>query len=138
MRNKLKIIIFILLLGFVSCDRSKCINNNPIFEQNAPDSKIYKDELVHQLKTIDPSKLRYWLQKYEEQKGKEFLYFHIQNEDLCAILVLSMKEWNKLEDVRKGKGVSYRGAEFTNLQFEIQSDSLTTEFIYTTHDSILD
>ena len=34
--------------------------------------------------------------------------------------------------------IGFNSPSITNLQFEIQSDSLTTEFIYTTHDSILD
>ena len=129
----------ILLLGFVSCDRPDCNNENPIFENNIPDSKIYKDELVNQLNKIDQSKLTYWLQKYDDQNGKESLYFHIQGDGLCAILNLTIyNDWNKLENVRERKGIGRRGAEFTNLKFEIIKDSLSTEFVYKTFDRIID
>lgn len=134
----IKSILFILLIAFVSCDRPKCNNENPLFENNKPESKVYKDELVKQLKDIDQTKLKYWLQKYEERDGKEFLYFNIQGEELCAIIVLTMEEWDKLELVREKKGVSYRGAEFTNLKFETRKDSFSTEFIYKTFDRIID
>ncbi|MCA9767167.1 MAG: hypothetical protein KC455_12215, partial [Carnobacterium sp.] len=80
----------------------------------------------------------YWLQKYDEKDGKEYLYFHIQGNGLCAILNLRVNNWTKLENVREKKGVSYRGAEFTNLKFEIREDSLSTEFIYKTFDKIID
>ena len=87
---------------------------------------------------IDKTKLTYWLQKYDEQNGKESLYFNIQDDELCAILHLTINDWNKLEDVRERKGIGRRGAEFTNLKFEIIKDSVSTEFIYKTFDRIID
>ncbi|WP_289056185.1 hypothetical protein [Carboxylicivirga marina] len=132
------IALCILIVGIISCDRPQCTNENPIFEKNQPNSKIYKDELVKQLKTIDQSKLTYWLQKYEEKNGQEYLYFHIQGDGLCAKIVLTMNQWNKLENVRAMKGVSYRGAEFTNLNFDIRQDTIATDFIYKSFDSIID
>ena len=128
---------FLLVLVF-SCDRPKCQNENPIFEKNQPNSEIYKSELVKQLKTIDHSKLTYWFQRYEEQDGQEFLYFHIQGDGLCAIIVLSMHHWNKIESVREKKGLGRRGAEFTNLKFDIEQDSLSTNFIYKSYDRLID
>ena len=128
----------LLLICLISCDRPECKNENPIFEANEPNSKEYKDELVNQLNRIDKSKLTYWLQKYDEQNGKETLYFNIQGDGLCAILHLTIKNWNKLEDVRERKGVGRRGAEFTNLKFQINQDSLSTDFIYVTYDRLID
>ena len=133
------VVLIISVLGLlVSCDRPDCNNTNLIFENNLPDSKIYKDELVKRLNYIDQAKLTYWLQKYDEQNGKESLYFHIQGDGLCAILHLTINNWNKLENVRERKGVGRRGAEFTNLKFKIVKDSISTEFIYKTFDRIID
>ena len=137
-KNLITLLLFISFLGFISCDRPDCGNKDPTFENNSPDSKVYKDELVKQLNNIDQSKLTYWLQKYDEQNGKESLYFHIQGNGLCAILHLTINDWNKLENVRERKGVGRRGAEFTNLKFEIIKDSVSTEFIYKTFDRIID
>ena len=103
-----------------------------------PDSRVYKDELVKRLNYIDQSKLTYWLQNHDDQNGKESLYFHIQGDGLCAILHLTINDWNKLENVRERKGVGRRGAEFTNLKFKIIKDSVSTEFIYKTFDRIID
>jgi len=131
-------IAFLLFLGIVSCDRPNCTNQNKVFEANLPESKIYKDELIKQLANTEQSKLSYWLQRYEKRNEGEFLYFYVQGEDLCATLVLTMKNWHKLERVREKKGVSYRGAEFTDLKYEIRKDSLGISFMYQTYDQIID
>jgi hypothetical protein len=131
-------LLFTSFLYFISCDRPNCENRNPTFENNSPNSKAYKDELIKQLNNIDKTKLTYWLQKYDKQNGKESLYFNIQDDGLCAILHLTINDWNKLEDVRERKGIGRRGAEFTNLKFEIIKDSVSTEFIYKTFDRIID
>lgn len=130
--------LIVLIIGLVSCDRPECVNENPIFENNQPNSKKYKDELVNQLDQIDPSELTYWLQKYDDQDGVESLYFHIQGDGLCAILHLTVNDWNKLENVRERKGVGRRGAEFTNLKFNIIQDSLSTDFVYVSYDRLID
>ena len=126
------------LICLISCDRPECNNKNPIFEANEPNSKKYKDELVNQLNLVDQSKLAYWLQKYDDQNEKESLYFNIQGDGLCAILHLTINNWHKLEYIRERKGVGRRGAEFTNLKFKINQDSLSTNFVYITFDRIID
>ncbi len=131
-------LLLISLNCLISCDRPKCKNENPIFETNEPNSKKYKDELVNQLNRIDQSELTYWLQKYDDQNGKESLYFNIQGDGLCAILHLTVNDWNKLENVRDRKGVGRRGAEFTNLKFKIKQDSMSTTFSYVTYDRLID
>ena len=116
----------------------KCTNDNPIFEQNQPDSQIYKEELAKRIKEVDQAKLRYWLQKYEEKNGKEYLYFYVQGDGLCAKIMLTVNNWERLEDLRKVQGKGYRGAKFTKLQYEIKQNTDNTEFIYKSYQEILD
>lgn len=130
--------IVLSLFLMMSCDRPVCESDNDIFNTYEPNTKIYKDELVAQLNTIDNSQLRYWLKSYNNDNGEETLYFNIQGDNLCAILHLTMAHWNKLERVREKKGVGRRGAEFTNLTFEIYQDSLNTQFIYKNFDRLID
>lgn len=130
--------LFVFVFNLFSCDKPKCDNTNPIFENHQPNSEIYKTELINQINSIDQSKLRYWLQKYDDKNEEESLYFYIQGAGLCAILHLNINNWNKLENVKKRKGVGRRGAEFTNLKFDIIKDSLTTKFVYQTFDYIID
>lgn len=131
-------LLLISLICLISCDRPECKNENPIFETNEPDSKKYKDELANQLERVDQSELTYWLQKYDDLNRKETLYFNIQGDGLCAILHLTINDWNKLENIRERKGVGRRGAEFTNLKFQIKQDSFSTDFVYITYDRLID
>lgn len=127
-----------LLLSLFACDRPTCTNANPIFDQNEPTSKVYKDELATQIKLVDANKLKYWLAKYEKEHETEFLHFHVQGDGLCAQMVLTMKEWDRLENLRKLKGKSYIGAEFTNLVFDIQQGTKQTAFVYKDFGRIID
>ncbi len=131
-------ILALSLICFISCDRPRCNNKNLIFETFEPNSKKYKDELVAQLNSVDSSQLAYWLQKYDNQNGKETLYFNIQGDGLCAVLHLSVNHWNKLEHIRERKGIGRRGAEFTNLKFQIYQDSSSTDFVYISYDRLID
>lgn len=135
----LYVFAFIFLLNFtIACDRPACENSNPVFEKFSPETKQYKDELVRQLNRIENIKLRYWLEKYEEKDGQEYLSFFIQGDGLCAKIFLTVKPVNKIQDVLTKKGVGYRGAEFKNLKFDIIQDSAQTEFIYKVFDRIID
>ena len=127
-----------LALLFGACDRPECKNTNPVFDQYLPDTEEYKAELAKQLGPIARSQLRYWFREYNNTSGQELLYFNIQGEGLCANIVLSVEQWDKLKLLRQKKGISYRGAEFKNLQFDIRQDSLKTEFILNDFTKIID
>lgn len=126
------------MLCFMACDRPKCNNTNPIFENYAPNSGTYKDELAQQLSKINRKDLTYWFQKYEDQNASESLYFHIQSETLCAIIQLNVDNWEKLENLRNAKDIGYRGAEFINLQFDVIKDAKSNKFVYSSFDRIID
>ena len=130
--------LIVSAMSLLSCDRPQCTNKNIIFKTNTPNSKKYKDELVTQLNKVRDSKLTYWPQKYDEQNGKETLYFNIQGVGLCAILHLTINHWNTLENVRETKAVGRRGTEFTNLKFKIKQDSISTEFVFVSYDRLID
>lgn len=140
MKTKASILFYLsfLLTLFSACDRPNCTNTNFMFDKFNPDSKEYKSELIKQLETVDKSKLRYWFKDYMESNGRELLLFYIQGDGLCAQIVLNVEQWNKLEELRKKKGVSYRNAEFKELKFDIQQDSLNIRFIYRDFDKIID
>jgi len=140
MKTKIKFFLpsFFLAILLFSCDRPVCKNTNPVFDKYSPDSEEYKSELVKKLGIVDKTKLTYWFSEYVESHGKELLYFRIQGDGLCAKIVLNVEQWNKLEELRQKKGVTFRGAEFTNLKFDIVQDSLKTEFNYKDFDRIID
>lgn len=140
MRSKINYLFSIvtLVILFSACDRHVCKNTNPIFDKFAPISKEYKAELIKQLKTVDKSKLTYWFKEYIESNGEETLLFDIQGDGLCAVIALNVEQWSKLEVLRKKKGVTFRGAEFKNLKFDIKQDTTDIKFIYKDFDRIID
>jgi hypothetical protein len=123
---------------FISCDRPACENTNPIFDEYQPTSREYKLELINQLSIVDNSKLRYWLKNYVENDDEVQLHFYIQSKELCAVLVLNVEQWGKLERIRETKGKGRFNAEFTKLQFEIVPDTLNPKFLYVTYSGIID
>lgn len=140
MSKKLSFLILLIsILSFItSCDRPECINNNEIFNQYIPSSIEYKRELSNQILNTDTNTLRYWFVKYEKIDNNEFLHFNIQNKDICAVLVLKINDWNKLEKHKASKGLSYSGAEFKDLKYDIIQDSTNIEFVYKSHGRIVD
>jgi hypothetical protein len=132
------ILLLFFLVCLISCSNPVCKNTNPIFDDYQPVSKEYKLELIKQLSIVDKSKLKYRFKEYTENENKEQIHLHIQSKELCAVLVLDVEQWNKLEQLRKVKGVSYRGARFINLQFDIEQDSLNPRFVYRDLSRILD
>jgi hypothetical protein len=95
-------------------------------------------ELIKQLSIIDKSKLRYWLKDYTEYENEVKFHFYIQSKELCAVLVLDIEQWGKLEQLREKKGKGRFNAEFTKLQFEIRQDSLNPKFVFKDFSRILD
>lgn len=140
MRSKLPLLLVLCALPilFIACARPGCKNTNPLFDQFSPDSQEYKAELAKQLAIADKAELTYWFNQYVQSNGQEQLYFNVQGDGLCALLVLTVEEWGKLEEVRQKKGMSFRGAEFKNLQFDIKQDSAKTEFVYRDFDKMID
>jgi hypothetical protein len=132
--NVLCVIVFML-----ACDKPDCKNTNPVFEQNRPETKAYKDELVKQLRQVDKSRLSFWFDGYQADGGARYLNVLIRGDGLCAKGILIVKEWDdKLEGIQKSKGVGYMGAELKNLQIDVYQDSAKTELIYQGVDTIVD
>ena len=132
------ILIVFLFLPFISCDREACKNQNPVFDRYSPDSEIYKEALARIILEKKPTDLRYWLKEYREEAGEEYLFFNVQGSELCAVMMIHMTHWDRLEKVREKKAVSYHGAEFTGLDYEIMVLNGKIEYVFKTYESIID
>lgn len=110
-----------------------------VFDQHAPQTKQYKDELVKQLKLVDQSKLSYWMGIHQEKDNLKYIHANIQGDGLCAVVALTIKESQTgIEGILKSKGMGYLGAELKGLKFDILQDSTNTEFVFKSVDSIID
>jgi hypothetical protein len=133
------ITIFCVWAVITSCDKPECENSNPVFDKYFPETREYKNELINRLKRVDRSKLSYVLDKYEEEDSSQYLHVFIRGDGLCAKGVILVNNWDdKLEGIRKAKGIGYSGAELVNLRFDIHQDSARTEFIYQSIDAVID
>ena len=132
------IAISALCTFLLSCDRPKCTNQNPTFDSFSMDSKEYKNELAKEIQRIGITNLSYWLKSYLEKDDKEYIIVNIQNKDLCAKGMIEVKDWSKIEGIRKSKGISYRGAELEGFVFEINESNGSNNFVYQTLDKIID
>jgi len=119
-RYFLSISFFIL---FISCDRPQCENTNVIFDSNTPESFIYKTELEKNINQIGSDNLDYWLKSYKEKDGKDYLLVNVQNDTLCAIMQLTVTNWNELRDIREKKGVGRIGAKLGGLKYTIVTNA---------------
>lgn len=138
MRTHSVFILSALIVGLSSCDRSICKNQDPVFDRSSYDSQEYKQELADHIGKIGMDNLHYWFDAYVQQNGNDYILVNIQNDSLCATGMIRMKDWNKLEGIKRAKGVSYKGAELKGLSFEVTKDPAGTEFVYKTLDRIID
>ncbi len=111
---------------------------NPILNQYEYDAKEYKDELVQLINKSGQDRLTFWLKNYYERSGNEYIIVHIQGDSICATAEILVKDWDKIDGIKKSYGKGYRGAQLVGLQFEIQQNPQSTEFVYLGIDSIRD
>jgi hypothetical protein len=129
-KPSLIIMLLLMFLTAVSCDRPNCENVNPIFNQYDMNSEEYKTELLSQIEENGQNNLTYWFSSYAEENGNEYIIVYIQNDSLCAKGVIKVDDWGKIEGIKRTKGKGYVGAELKGLTFLIEKDSSKTEFVY--------
>lgn len=140
-----KPILFGLLATIVllsACARPECHNTNPVFDRHAPYSKVYKDELVAQLKTMDSAEVRYWIDTYEGLDGKVLLHVFVQGGDLCAkaVLVVPPELAGRMYEKQGAwkHGFGYHGAEVIGLRYDVVQTTTSTEMVYRGRERVID
>ncbi len=136
-----RIVLLLVLGAFLlngGCRSPKCTCHDPVLNASRPDSEAYTLRLANLLEATDQTTLSFWFTGYEEKEGNESMIFRVKGETLCAEMRLRVEDWTMLNDLRSRKGVSYRGAEFVNLQYDIRRDSSGTAFIFRKFDRIID
>lgn len=131
-------IFFQSLILLASCNSRDCENTSAIFNAFTHDSKEYRDELARQIQSIGADHLTYWLDGYTARADQELLQVRIQGEGLCAVGVLLVPDWHKLEGIRAKKGMGYHGAKLAGLRFDIEADSAGARLVYRDVERIVD
>lgn len=130
MNIKLLVALSFMMLTISSCDRPRCENKNPVFDEFSIDSNIYKEELIKQINAIGKDNLSYWFYSYYKKNERDYIVVNIQNDSLCTKGEFLVRDWNKIEGIKKRKGKGYVGAELRNFSFDVEKDSLNLDLIY--------
>lgn len=138
MKNKRYLIFMSLIFTLISCDRSDCSNQNPIFDQYGMNDEEYQTELVRQIEIVGQNNLNYWLDSYVKENNEEFLIVNVQHDSFCAKGKVLVNDWKKLEGIKRTKGESYEGAELKGLAFAIEREADKTTLVYTDLNRIID
>ena len=146
MSRRFLLLCTISFLLFSNCATEQCQTSNPVFLHASPDSKDYRDELARQLLLEKSENLRYWAAAYwmanqndSSALSTEFLSVKVRGQEICAELILDIKESRKgLENLLRKKLLGYRGAELKNLRFDVLPDSTGTRFIFKEVGEIVD
>ncbi|WKN45936.1 hypothetical protein [Tunicatimonas pelagia] len=137
--NQKIIILSLITAVFYSCDRPGCDTTNRIFTTFPSNSLEYKKELATQIEENGLTSLSYWFSEYVENDGQEFMKIHIQGDNICAEGFLFVKEWDeKIENIRRVEGKSYRGAELAGLKFSVENREEEVNLIYQKLERIID
>jgi hypothetical protein len=129
MKTLTTVFISIILFTYIACDRPNCKNTNPIFDKFSPESSEYKLELSKQIQSVGFENLDYWFDKYLKINDKEYIEINVQNDSLCAKATVEVKNWSKIEGLRKEIN-GYRGAKLNGLRMRIERVGNKVDFIY--------
>jgi len=135
---KMRLSSLMLFLGLLlqACDRPDCINTTSSLEGLSPGTFEYQQILAHEISKHDD--LRYWLKDYYSEGRKEYIVVYIQNTSLCAQGTIRVKNWNKIEGIRRTAGEGYFGAELRGLKINIKKEGPGLELVYAGLDKIID
>jgi hypothetical protein len=122
-----------------SCAKPECKNSDPIFDKYLPDSKAYNDELLRRMRSVDESRLSYWVDGYSESAKTKSLRVKVRGKNLCALMILQITASQKgIEGIVKNRGGGYSDAELTGLEYGIALDGDTPKFIFRKAGRIID
>ena len=113
---RIKLIALVFCLSLLSC-HNILSNKEPVFDKFKPESKEYKDKLAEKIQA-NPDDIDYYLNDYHVINNSEYLEFAVEGNDFKAIGFVLVKDWKKMQLIKKNKANGYCGAEFS-LQLKI-------------------
>lgn len=97
---------------------------------------------MHELKKQLNANIReghiYSIEGYSEKNRKEFIHLRVQDSRLCAIMVAEITGNKRLENFRKVKGMSYRGAMVTGIGYTVIEENDVISFRLNKLERIID
>lgn len=131
------ILFYFGYLGFLGLKYPppSCDNTNPIFENNAYDSRAYKAELIRLLKETQEEKADFWFSNYVDENH---IAVTIQNDKVCAKTYLTVERWEGfMKHLKEVKGKSY-GGRLIGLKYRLVDDENKPEIVLISVRDIVD
>jgi hypothetical protein len=130
------VFLFIVLLFVFGCHRHNC---HPLPEEgkHAYSSVAYTAAVARHLAAA-PSKLDCYIEDYEEDSHRQYLWVNFHSDTWCATAKVDITNADKLAHVKELSGVSYIGAGLDELKVTIDSSNGSYRFIYADIDHIVD
>jgi hypothetical protein len=124
----------LLAVVAASCGRDK----TNVLAGLDPASKEYKQELAKQIEERGDKDLTFTFNNCETEAGKIYLNISVDGKGLHATSLVLVNNWNKLEGIKRTKGVGYSGSELKNLKVSYTDADSRPTLIYHDLDSIVD
>lgn len=135
--TKFKLSIICFVITITACNKTKVNPTHSVFAQFAPTTKEYKNALAAQIKS-NSDNLTYTFNQMVEENGKNYLTIAVEGPDFNATTLVLVNNWNKLEGIKRTKGISYSGAELRGLQLEVEDNPSGANLIYKDLEKIVD
>ena|SRR5690606_3624558 len=135
--STLKITLISCVIALTACNNVSNDPSNSVFEKFSPTTKEYKNELATKVKS-NPEGLQYTFNKLIENDGKDYLDIEVMGDDFKAKGLVLVNNWNKLEGIKRTKGISYSGAELRGLKLHIEENPSGATLVYNDLEKIVD
>ncbi len=135
MKHSFTAAAFFCILLASSC---KSTNTNNIFATLDPSSAKYKNELARHFLDNGTVNLTFNFEGLTNIGGKDYMKVDISGGGIQAQSLVLINSWNKLEDIKRTKGMGYHGAEFKDLQLDIVNTNGEPSFVYRSLAKIID
>lgn len=132
-----KTFLIVITACLTACNFISDNTSNSVFTNSSPTSLEYKNELAAKLKS-NSNAFTYTFNKYLQENDKEYLDVKVKSNEFQAPLLVLVNNWNKLEGIKRTKGLGCSGAELKGLQLDIQQTDSGAVFIYKDLEQIID
>ncbi|GAB3936350.1 hypothetical protein [Mucilaginibacter myungsuensis] len=126
---------FITTICLAAVALTNCTSaDNSALTKHTPNTKEFRQALAAEM-AERPGSFDYSLAAYEAKDGKEYLKVDVSRADFKTTLAVAVTKWDKIEGIRRTKGMGYRGAGLEGLKLALVNN---TEFEYLGLDKIDD
>ena len=117
------LILFTLTFSILCSCRQ---NSNPetTFLEVPTSPKKYSNNLLNALDSTKAQNYVFNFRGYKQIEDREYINIQISGNGLDAEIPVLVRQWSKLEEVKKRKGIGFNGAEFQELHLKPVNDEI--------------